>query len=137
VETQKFPPFLPILFSGLIMGILGISGLVYVILYTDPELGYRWLLFFFITMGLSGVALPVVGFLNRRFPGAQAANEGVILRQSIWVGLYACVLVWLQQGRLLNGVMAFFLALGLCLVEIFLRMGERARWRPAKEPENE
>jgi hypothetical protein len=137
VETPKFPPFFPILISGLLMGILGIAGVIYVVLYTDPDLGYRWLMFFFITLGLSGLALPFVGFLNRRFSGGSPAGEGVILRQAIWVGLYGCLLVWLQQGRILNAVIAFFLAVGLCLVEVFLRMGERARWHPAKDPENE
>ncbi len=137
METPKFPPFFPILISGVLIGILGAAGVGYIIVFTDPDLGYRWLLFFFITLALSGLGLPFVGFLNRRFASIPPAGEGVILRQSIWVGLYGCLLVWLQQGRILNAVIAFFLAVGLCLVEIFLRMGERARWRPAKEPENE
>jgi hypothetical protein len=137
VETPKFPPFFPILISGLFLGALGWAGVIYILLSTDPELGYRWLLFFFITLALGGTSLPFIGFLNRRFATTPPANEGVLLRQSVWVGLYGCMLVWLQQGRILNGVIAFFLALGLILVEIFLRMGERSRWRPNKEAGNE
>jgi len=137
VETPKFPPFFPILISGIVLGAAGWAGLAYIVFGTDPELGFRWLFFFFAMLALSGTSLPVVGFLNRRFPTNPAADEGVLLRQSVWVGIYGCVLIWLQQGRILNGVIAFFLAIGLILVEIFLRMGERARWQPAKEQENE
>lgn len=137
METPKFPPFFPILLSGIALSALGWLGVAYILLSTDPELAFRWLLFFFITLGLSGTALPLVAFLNRRFPTQPPAVEGILLRQSVWVGLYGCILVWLQQGRILNGVIAFFLALGLILVEIFLRMGERARWRPSKETGNE
>jgi hypothetical protein len=137
VETPKFPPFFPILLSGLLIGAFGWLGLVYVLFGTDPELGFRWLFFFFVTLGLSGTALPVVAYLNRRFPADPPANEGVLLRQAIWVGVYGCLLVWLQQGRILNPVIGFFLAIGMILVEVFLRVGERSRWRPAKEPDNE
>jgi hypothetical protein len=137
VETYKFPPFFPIFLSGLVIGAGGWLGLAYVISSTDPELGFRWLFFFFVVLAVSGTALPVVAFLNRRFPSEPVANESVLLRQSIWVGLYASILVWLQQGRILTGVTAFFLVVGLILVEVFLRMGERARWQPVKEPEHE
>jgi len=137
VETPKFPPFLPVLVSGLALGAVGWLGLVYVIFGTDPELGFRWLFFFFVMLALSGTMLPVVAFLNRRFASQPPANEGVLLRQSVWIGLYASLLVWLQLGRILNPVIAFFLGIGLLLVEIFLRMGERARWQPPKDAEDE
>lgn len=137
METPKYPPFLPIFLSGLLLGALGWLGLIYVIFGTDPELGFRWLFFFFVMLALSGTTLPVVAFLNRRFATQPPANEGVLLRQAIWIGLYACLVVWLQQGRILNPVIAFFLGVGLILVEVFLRMGERARWQPPKEPEDD
>ncbi len=137
METPKFPPFLPIFISGLLLGAVGWLGLIYVIFGTDPELGFRWLFFFFVMLALSGTTLPIVAFLNRRFVSQPPANEGVLLRQSIWIGLYACLLVWLQQGRILNPVIAFFLGVGLILVEVFLRMGERARWMPSREPEDD
>lgn len=137
METIKFPPFFPIFLAGLVIGATGWLGLAYVISSTDPELGFRWLFFFFVALALSGTALPVVAFLNRRFPSDLVAGEGVLLRQAVWVGLYASILVWLQQGRILTGVTAFFLAVGLILMEVFLRMGERARWQPVKEPEHE
>jgi hypothetical protein len=137
VDKSHFPPFLPIFISGAVVGVVGWLGVAYILLATDPLLGYRWLLYFFIVLALSGSALPVVAFFNRRFPTAPAADEGVLLRQAIWVGLLGSLCVWLQQGRILNAVIAFFLAVGLVLVEIFLRMGERSRWRPDQGQENE
>lgn len=137
LETKKFPPFIPIFISGILTGALGWVGLAYVVLFTDPDLGYRWLFFFFVMLAAGGTSLPIVAFLNRRFPSEPAAGEGVILRQAVLIGLYASLIVWLQQGRILNNVMAFFLAVGFVLVEVFLRMGEKARWQPPRETEGE
>ena len=138
METRKLPPFFPVLFSGTVLGALGWAGLAYIVLFTDPDLAYRWLFFFFVMLAVSGTVLPGVAFLNRRFPTEPEAGEGVLLRQAMFFGAYACVVVWLQQGRILTSVIAFFLAVGLLLIEVFLRMGERARWKPPKEePEDE
>lgn len=137
METKKFPPFFPIIISGILLGGLGWAGLAYVILFNDPELGYRWLFFFFIMLAVGGTALPAVAFLNRRFPSEPVAGEGVILRQAVLVGLYFSLMVWLQQDRILNNAMIFFLAVGFVLVEVFLRMGEKARWQPPKETDHE
>lgn len=136
VEHSKFPPFFPILFTGLLLAAIGWVGVAYIILMEDPELFPRWLFFFLIFLGLSGVALPLVGYLNRRFASEPPAGEGVLVRQATWVGIYGCLLVWLQQGRILNTALIIFLAVGFILIEILLRLGERARWKP-KEPQND
>lgn len=136
MENQKFPPFVPILLIGILLGGGGLAGLVYLILFTDPELFPRWMFFFFWFLTLTGLALPFVAFLNRRFSSDPPAGESVLLRQAIWVGLYGGIAVWLQQGRILNIAIGFFLAVGLILVEILIRIGEKARWRP-KETDDE
>jgi hypothetical protein len=132
----KFPPFLPILFTGVLMATIGIVGILYLVLMMDPELFPRWLFFFLIFLGLSGLSLPFVAYLNRRFASDPPAGEGVLVRQATWVGIYGCLLVWLQQGRILNTALILFLAIGFILIEILLRLGERARWKP-KEPQND
>ena len=135
-ENSKFPPFFPILFTGLLLAAIGWIGVAYIVFMMDPELFPRWLFFFLIFLGLSGLALPAVGYLNRRFASNPPAGEGVLIRQATWVGIYGCILVWLQQGRILNAALILFLAIGFILIETLLRLGERARWKP-KEPENE
>ncbi len=136
MESKTYPPMVPIIITGLLVAGIGVCGLAYVILMTDPELFPRWLFFFMLFLALTGAALPVVAFLNRRFASNPPAGEGVILRQAIWVGVYGGVLAWLQQGRILNPALCFFLLVGLVLLEILIRLGEKARWKP-KEPESD
>ncbi len=135
MEEQKFPPFLPILITGLILAAVGWLGLAYTILMLDPELLPRWLLFFLLFLGLCGTALPIVAFLNRRFASRPPTGEGVLIRQSAWVGIYGSLLAWLQLGRILNTALILFLAIGFILIEVLLRLGERARWKPKETPD--
>ena len=135
MEEQKSPPFLPILITGLVIALVGWLGLAYTIFALDPELLPRWLFFFLLFIGLCGTALPIVAFLNRRFASRPPAGEGVLIRQSAWVGIYGSLLAWLQQGRILNTALILFLAIGFILVELLLRLGERARWKPKETPD--
>ena len=54
----------------------------------------------------------------------------MILRQAIWVGVYASTVAWLQLGRVLNVATAVLLGLGLILIEWLLRLRERSQWKP-------
>jgi hypothetical protein len=137
VERRNFPPMIPIIVTGLLAAGIGVVGLVYIVLMADPELFPRWLFFFMLFLTLSGTALPFVAYLNRRFTSDPPAGEAVIVRQTIWVGVFGGVLSWLQLGRILNPAVAIFLAIGLILLEILIRLGERARWKPRDAEENE
>lgn len=136
MDNLKVPPYLPILVIGFLLGGGGLAGLAYVIFFTDPELFPRWMFFFLWFLALTGIALPIVAYLNRRFASNPPAGEGVLLRQAIWVGVYGGIMAWLQLGRILNIVIGFFLAVGFILVEILIRIGEKARWKP-KENDDE
>jgi hypothetical protein len=120
----------PFLFIGLVLSILGWVGLLYVIINTLPTLGPRWLFFFFLVLGFSGSAMPVIAFLHLRFQGDSPYAPGVVIRQSIWVGIYAGLLAWLQLGRVLDTARAVFLAVGFILIEILVRLRERSRFNP-------
>ncbi len=135
MEEQKSPPFLPIFFTGLVVALIGWAGLAYTVFMLDPDLPPRWLFFFLLFLALCGTALPIVAFLNRRFPSRPPAGEGVLVRQSAWVGIYGSLLAWLQQGRILNTALILFLAIGFILIETLLRLGERARWKPKETPD--
>jgi hypothetical protein len=129
-------PFLPFLLIGIFLAIAGWGGLVVLILMTVPTLAPRWLFFFLLTLGVTGIALPIIYFLHRRFPSEPPAEQSVIVREALMVGLYADLLAWLMPGGVLNIPLALFLMGGLILIEILLRMRERTRFKP-KESSNE
>ncbi len=98
-----------------------------------PTVGPRWLFFFLGVLALTGSALPFLAFLNRRFPSIPPTTSGVILRQSLWVGIYGTTLAWLQIGRVLTLPMALVLVIGLVIIEWLMRLREKSQWKPDKE----
>jgi len=119
--------FLPV---AIILGGAGWIGVIWLVINTLPTVGPRWLFFFCWFLALTGTALPVVAFLNRRFPGRVPCKPSVVVRQAIWVGLYGSTLAWLQIGRVVTTALVLFLAVGLILVEWLLLLRERSIWRP-------
>jgi hypothetical protein len=118
--------------STLALVLIGWGGLLLMIyvFQTPPLVWARWGFFVLGIMGLTGLALPVVYFLNDRFPSHPASDAQVIIRQSLWVGVYGATLVWLQLGRLVSLYVILGLGGGLIAIEYFIRLREKARWRP-------
>lgn len=126
--TQKFiTPFLPL---SVILTILGWGGLFLIIRGTVPTLGPRWLFFFLGVLALTGLALPLVYFLNKRFPSNPPVEGMVIVRQALWVGVFGSTIAWLQLGRVLSVGLALVLAGVFVMIEFLLRLFERSRWNP-------
>jgi hypothetical protein len=123
-------PIRKLVLTGIFLAAAGWGGLAVLVYYLPPTLGPRWLLYFLLTVGLSGTALPVVALLNLRFPTEPPATGTTALRQSLWLGIYGSLLLWLQIGRVLNLALAAFLAAGFFLIEFLLRLRERSRWNP-------
>ncbi len=109
---------------------MGWFGLVYLILYTLPTLGPRWLFFFFCVTAIAGPVLPLVAFLNRRFPTDPPADRRIIVRESALIGFFVAMLAWLQLGRVLSLGVGLGLAAGILLIEVFLRLRDKSRWEP-------
>jgi hypothetical protein len=130
METQKSAPFYLIVITSLFLALIGWGGLGVLFMYTLPTLGPRWLFFFLFMLALSGTVLPLVHFLNRRFPSTPPANGPVLVRQAMWVGIYGDLIAWLMMGRVFNSARAIFLAVGFIIIEILLRMSEQSRWKP-------
>ena len=130
MESRSTPSVSSFLPTAIILGILGWGGLFLLIQNTIPTVGPRWLFFFLGVIALTGTALPVVAFLNRRFPTVPPATPGMVIREAIWVGLYGTTLAWLQLGRVLNLGLAFLLAVGFIAIEILVRLRERSQWKP-------
>ena len=130
VEPKNSPPVSYFLPTAVILVIFGWGGLYLLYRYTTPSGGTRWLFFFAGVLAMTGAALPVMAFLNRRFNSIPPATPGVIVRQALWVGIYFPTLVWLQIGRVLNPFIALILAVGFVVIEWLLRLRERSQWKP-------
>jgi len=114
--TKFLSTFLPL---SVVLTILGLGGLLIVIRATLPTLGPRWLFFFLGVLGLTGLSLPLIFFL-----------------QALWVGVFGSTIVWLQLGRVLTGGLALILSGVFVLIEFLLRLFERSRWNPKKDSES-
>ena len=116
--------------AAIICALLGWSGLFAVIFYTEPNGGTRWAFFFCAVLGLTGLVLPFVAYLNRRFPSVPPVTHGIVLRQATWIGIYLPTLAWLRIGRVLTPSIALLLALSFVIIEWFIRLRERSQWKP-------
>ncbi|NPV85606.1 MAG: hypothetical protein HPY45_06305 [Anaerolineae bacterium] len=115
--------------TGIVLAIFGWGGLIWLVMFTLPYLGPRWLLFFLVVVALSGTAMPVVAYINRRLSVKHGFEANAVVRQSLWVGIYADLLIWLQLGRVLTFNIAIYLLIGFAAIETLLRLRETSRWR--------
>ena len=120
-EKTTFRPFL---FSTLVLFIGGWAGLALLLNFTLPTVWPRWGFFALLVLACTGTAVPISFWLNSVFGPNPPAQPRVVVRQSIWVGVYFAVLAWLQIGRLLSFSIALWLALGLIALEYVLRLRE-------------
>jgi len=130
VKTKNSPPVSFFIPTAVFLILMGWGGVYLLYHYTTPSGGTRWLFFFAGVMAMTGVALPVMAFLNRRFSTIPPATPGIIVRQALWVGIYFPTLVWLQIGRVLNPFISLILAVGFVVIEWLLRLRERSQWKP-------
>jgi len=126
-ESPSVKSFLP---AAIILMLLGWGGLIAIIIYIEPHGGARWAFFFTGVLAFTGTALPAMAYLNQRFPSSPPASSGIIVRQSIWIGIYLPTLIWLGFGGVFEPFLALLLGVGLLLIETFLRLRERAQWKP-------
>lgn len=134
MDNNPASTFRPFLASAIILFIFGWGSAGLSILTLTPTVWARWLFFFGGTLGLISLALPVAWFLNLRFPSEPAVGAAVIVRQSIWVGVYGAILAWLQQERLVTLWTGLGLAAGLVAIEYLIRLREKSRWQPSLPP---
>jgi len=113
--------------AALLMMLVGWGGLYRLTMTTLPRIGGElWLFFILLLMAVTGTAVPIVRYLNVRFTPmeVEVPPGGVIVRQSIWIGLFVVTCAWLQIPRALSLPLALFIILVLVVVEVFLRSRE-------------
>jgi hypothetical protein len=124
--SPRVANFLP---ASIFLFTIGWGGLITLVLTTLPTVGPRWLFFFLCVLAVTGTALPITAFLNRRFPSTPPPTYMVVVRQALWFAVYVSTLIWLQMGRVLNPALAILLAIGLGLIEFLLRLSEKSQWK--------
>ena len=129
-EHHFLHAFLPL---SITLSVLGWGGLLLVIRSALPTLGPRWLFFFLGVLAVTGPALPIVFFLNKRFPSDPPVQGMVILRQALWVGVFGSTLAWLQLGRVLTPGLAAILGGVFVMIEFLLQLFERSLWNPKRD----
>jgi protein-S-isoprenylcysteine O-methyltransferase Ste14 len=124
--TQMPPDHIGVLAAGLVMMVGGWLGLFHLVTTTLPRVGQRWVFFMLLCLAVTGTVLPLVRYLNVRFtpPDIEPPPGGVIVRQSVWFGLFVITCAWLQIPRALSLPIAFLVGLVFFAIEIFLRSRE-------------
>jgi hypothetical protein len=131
-EPERIPPdHTGVLIAGLIMAAGGWFGLYQLVTTVLPRVGPRWLFFVLLQIAVTGTVLPFVRYLNVRFTPVtvELPPGGVLVRQSVWIGLFVVTCAWLQIPRVLTPPIAFFLGLVFVIIEAFLRSRELANER--------
>jgi hypothetical protein len=128
MQKQFLSPFIKIITTAIFLAFIGLTGLLVIVFFTEPTLGPRWLAYFFLTLLACGLILPFVYIFQRRI-AKQPLADGVLIREALLFAIYVDLIVWLQLGRVLNGLIAIFLAGGFIILEILLRMSETALFK--------
>jgi hypothetical protein len=117
---------LSLLVATAVLAGLGWAGVVFLTSQTLPSIGPRWLFFAAWLTALTGTAIPFAHYLNKRFSKVMPP-DGVMLRQSLWVGLFGAACAWLQLGRALSWASALLLAAAFIAIEGFLILRDRSK----------
>jgi len=109
---------------------LGAAGTAGVVFLTLPFLLPRWLFFFSLFLAFTGLAVPIVWYLNRRFTPARFPSEGILIREALEAASLGVFLIWLQAGRLFTVFLGWAFFGAFLAVELLLRLFENSRWTP-------
>lgn len=91
--------------------------------------------FFFITIFGAGIALPISYLIQRRF-ASQLVPGRVLIREAILFGVFLSLVAWLQLGRILTNLIIMIIAIGFLLLEMLLRMAEKATFKAGNDDKN-
>ena len=127
VNSNQTPPdYIGMSVAALIMMVGAWLGLYTLVTTEIPRVGQRWLFFVLVQIAVAATVMPFLRYINVRLTPLTRSlpPSGVIIRQSVWFGLYAVTCLWLQIPRVLTVPIMFFLALAFVVIELFLRSRE-------------
>jgi hypothetical protein len=135
MRKSYLPPFGKIIISSIFLTILGGGGLAFIFIFLEPTLGPRWMFFFFLMIIGAGIALPISYLIQRRFAN-QVVQGKVLIREAILFGVFLSMTAWLQLGRILTNLIIVIIAVGFILLEMLLRMAEKATFKADENVES-
>ena len=121
------PDHVGVLIVGVVMMLVGWGGLFWLVTTQPVTLGPEiWMFFLLLQFAVTGTVMPIMRYLNVRFTRLDRPLPpgGVIVRQSVWVGLFVAICAWMQIPRVLSLPVVFFLLLVFLVLEGFLRVRE-------------
>lgn len=133
---KKESSFLPITIFSIFLALISGASLGLVFLYTRPTLGPRWMFFFLFFIAVVGTLLPILILINRRIHKQGGGNINIALRQSLMLGFYCDLMIWLHMGRVFDLITAFFILSIIIAIEILIQVFEGSQWQPNKLREN-
>lgn len=110
-----------VLISAFYLILLGGIGSYLIVNFSYPYLWQRWLFFGCLILLGTGIALPMVTFINKVVSSRHIALSDIVLRESIGVGVYMGFLLWLAIGKLFTLPLAIAFGLILLVIEYLLR----------------
>jgi hypothetical protein len=79
-----------------------------------------------VLVAVTGLALPLAYYLNKRFGRSDSRSFLVVLRQAMWVGIWVAFCTWLQMNRSFSFGVALLVAGVLVTIEVLLQIRTRA-----------
>ena len=110
--------------SALFLALLGIGGVALLLNSTYPTLGPRWLMYVFVTVAASGLALPPFYGINRLLKVRPALERTRLQREALGMGVYCSFMVWLSIARLWTLPLAILVLVILVTIDYLLRLRE-------------
>ena len=114
---------------GILLALPSGAGLYYLIMYTQPYLKERWLLFLALFVFVCGVLLPFYALMNRYFFTAKRINPPTVVREAIGTAMIVDLLLWFQIGRVLTPTIIMICVGGFVLTELLWRAREAVEFR--------
>jgi hypothetical protein len=79
-----------------------------------------------VAVAVTGLVLPLVYYLNKRFGSGDPSHYLIVFRQSMWFGAWFAFCTWLQMNRSLGWGVALLVASVLAILEVLLQVRQRA-----------
>ena len=79
-----------------------------------------------VLVSVVGLMLPVANFLNKRFSQGETSSSLVVLRQAMWVAIWASFCMWLQINRAFGWGVAILVAAVFFVLEVMLQVRTKA-----------